>query len=85
MINGVQNNAGITVTIPAGLTGVTSDYTINGMIRFIQFGGTLNPQPGSFVVKTNGNIEFTFGTASDVTRYDFYFQPCLYINKDFGD
>lgn len=85
VINGVNNSNGITATVNAGLTGVTSDYTINGMIRFIQANGVLSPQPGSFTVKQNGNIEISFATSSAVTRYDFYFQPCIYVNKDFGD
>lgn len=86
VVDQITNNRGLTITINAGLTGVTSEYTVNGMIRFIvdaQGGRTV--QAGSFTVKTNGNIEITVATDPGFPRYDFFFQPCIYVNKDFGD
>lgn len=86
VVQGINNNAGLTIVVNAGLQGVTSEYSVAGHIRFLvdSQGGRM-PQPATFTVKTNGNIEISVATDPGFPRYDFFFSPCIYINKDFGD
>ena len=86
-----QNNAGKDgkITIPTTFR-PTTDININGMCIAMEV-GVANVATDSFVanfpatIKTNGNVEIEIGSYWYNRKVSYYFPPCLYFMKDFGD